>query len=125
MKLFLIASLNQSFVLLAALCLSFSSLSWAAQIDPPLLVPKTEATTIPSRQSVLTMKDIGASRPIELRGVDGNAYFSLGVRLDEVVTKAKLHQAISDSFLDGNTCRLQTHFILEEAYNSYRIFLRV
>jgi hypothetical protein len=91
MKLSLIASLNQSFVLLAALCLSFSSLSWAAQIDPPLLVPKTEAATIPSRQSVLTMKDIGASRPIELKGINSNAYLSLGVRLDEVVTKAKLH----------------------------------
>jgi hypothetical protein len=91
MKLSVIASLNEYFVLLTALCLSFSSLSWAAQIDPPLLVPKTEAATIPSRQSVLTMKDIGASRPIELKGVNSNAYLSLGVRLDEVVTKAKLH----------------------------------
>ena len=91
MKLSLIASFNQSLVLLATLGLSFSSLSWGAQIDPPLLVPKTEAATIPSRQSVLTMKDIGASRPIELKGVNSNAYLSLGVRLDEVVTKAKLH----------------------------------
>ncbi len=91
MKVSVIANLNQSLVLLATLCLSFSSLSWAAQIDPPVLVPKTETPTIPSRQSVLTMKDIGASRPIELKGVNSSAYLSLGVRLDEVVTKAKLH----------------------------------
>jgi hypothetical protein len=87
MKVSVIANLNQSLVLLAALCLSFSSLSSVAQINAPLLVPKTETLTIPSRQSVLTMKDIGASRPIELKGVNSNAYLSLGVRLDEVVTK--------------------------------------
>jgi hypothetical protein len=91
MKVPVIANLNKSFVLLTALCLSFSSLAWAAQINAPLLLPKAEAATTPSRQSILTMKDIGASRPIELRGVDGNTYLSLGVRLDEVVTKARLH----------------------------------
>ncbi|MCE9549778.1 MAG: cellulose biosynthesis cyclic di-GMP-binding regulatory protein BcsB [Betaproteobacteria bacterium] len=91
MKFSVIANLIKSFVLFAALCLSFSSLSWAAQTNAPLLLPKTEAETTPSRQSILTMKDIGASRPIELRGVDGNTYLSLGVRLDEVVTKARLH----------------------------------
>lgn len=91
MKVSVIANLNKSFVLFATLCLSFSSLSWAAQINAPLLMPKAEAATIPNRQSVLTMKDIGASRPIELRGVEGNAYLSLGVRLDEVVTNARLH----------------------------------
>lgn len=93
----MITDLNKSFVLFAALYLSFASLSLAAQTNAHLLVPKTEvvtkteAATIPSRQSVITMKDIGASRPIELRGVNGNAYLSLGVRLDEVVTKARLH----------------------------------
>lgn len=91
MKVSVIANLNQSLVLFAALCLSFPSLSWTAQTDPSVLVPKTETPTIPGRQSVLTMKDLGASRPIELKGVNSNAYLSLGVRLDEVVTKAKLH----------------------------------
>jgi hypothetical protein len=78
----MITDLNKSFVLFAALYLSFASLSLAAQTNAHLLVPKTEvvtkteAATIPSRQSVITMKDIGASRPIELRGVNGNAYLS-------------------------------------------------
>ena len=90
-KFYVVANFNKSFVLFAALCLSFSSLSWAAQINAPLLLLKAEAATSPSRQSILTMQDIGASRPIELKGVDGNAYLSLGVRLDEVVTKARLH----------------------------------
>ena len=89
------ANLNKSFVLFTALCLSFSSLSWAAQINAPLFLPKAEAATTSSRQSILTMKDIGASRPIELRGVDGNTYLSLGVRLDEVATNTpKLHAPI-------------------------------
>ncbi|MDO9100666.1 MAG: cellulose biosynthesis cyclic di-GMP-binding regulatory protein BcsB [Candidatus Nitrotoga sp.] len=91
MKVSVITNLNKSFLLFAALYLNFSPLLWADQVDAPLLLPKTEAAIIPSRQSILTMKDIGASRPIELRGVNSNAYLSLGVRLDEVVTKAKLH----------------------------------
>ncbi len=91
MKVSAITYINKFFLLFAALYLSLSSLSWAVQTNAPILVPKTEGETIPSRQAVLSMKDIGASRPIELRGTDGNAYLSLGVRLDEVVTKAKLH----------------------------------
>ena len=105
MKFSVIANLIKSFVLFAALCLSFSSLSWTAQINAPLLVLKAEAATIPSRQSVLTMKDIGASRPIELRGVDGNTYLSLGVRLDEVATKARLHLNYTLPFLSMPACQ--------------------
>ena len=105
MKISVPANLNKSFVLFAALCLSFSSLSWAAQINAPLFLPKAEAATTPSRQSILTMKDIGASRPIELRGVDGNTYLSLGVRLDEVATKARLHLNYTLPFLSMSACQ--------------------
>lgn len=87
MKVAVITNLNKFFILFAALSLSFMCPLWAADIDSP----KAVEAAIYSRQAVLTMKDIGASRPIELKGVEGNAYLSVDVRLDEVVTKAKLH----------------------------------
>lgn len=52
---------------------------------------ETDASLSPNHQVDLSFKEIGAHNPIELKGVNGNAYLSMGVRLDEVVTKAKLH----------------------------------
>jgi len=39
----------------------------------------------------VTLKDMGAYRPIELRGVDRSAYLPLTVRFDESVVRARLH----------------------------------
>ena len=52
---------------------------------------ETESRLSSDYQSVLSFKDMGAFNPIELKGVDGNAYLEMGIRLDEIVTRAKLH----------------------------------
>ena len=45
----------------------------------------------PVRQRRLTLRDLGMGRPVTVRGVSGNASVGLGVRLDETVTRARLH----------------------------------
>lgn len=64
---------------------------------------EADATLAPTNPTVLTFKEMGAYQPIELKGVDGSAYLSMGVRLDEVVTKAKLHldYTLSPALLPG------------------------
>jgi hypothetical protein len=39
----------------------------------------------------VTLRDLGAYRPLELRGVDRSAYLPLTVRFDESVVRARLH----------------------------------
>jgi hypothetical protein len=43
------------------------------------------------RTRTMSLKDLGAFRPIELRGVDRSAYLPLTVRFDESVVRARLH----------------------------------
>lgn len=45
----------------------------------------------PLRTRIVTLRDLGAYRPIDLRGTDRNAYLPLTVRFDESVVKARLH----------------------------------
>jgi len=46
---------------------------------------------LPLRQQRISLKDMGIGRPITLRGIEGVASTSMGVRLDEVVEAARLH----------------------------------
>ena len=43
------------------------------------------------RTQTMSLRDLGAYRPIELRGVDSSAYLPLTVRFDESVVSARLH----------------------------------
>lgn len=43
------------------------------------------------RQERISLKNMGAGRPIALRGTEGSSSVSLGVRLDEVPVAARLH----------------------------------
>lgn len=82
-------------------CLSAALLAAPVTTASTLAIP--ENTQVAERSAVLTFKDIGAYKPIELKGVDGNAYLSMGVRLDEVVAKARLHleYTLSPALLPG------------------------
>ncbi|MBS1169401.1 MAG: cellulose synthase [Burkholderiaceae bacterium] len=71
--------LIKSFMLLAAL--------WLAPGLHSLAAPDSANAV---RRSTMQFREMGAFKPIELRGVEGNANFPFGVRLDEVVTRAKL-----------------------------------
>jgi hypothetical protein len=51
--------------------------------------PTTLADT-GTRTQTLSLRDLGAQRPIELRGIDHSVYLPLSVRLDETVTRARL-----------------------------------
>jgi len=54
----------------------------AANLDKP--APGLNTRTV-------SLRDLGAYRPIELRGVDRSAYLPLTVRFDESVVRARLH----------------------------------
>jgi hypothetical protein len=43
------------------------------------------------RTHTTTLRELGAFRPIELRGIDSSAYIPLSVRFDESVVSARLH----------------------------------
>lgn len=95
------------YYLWAAVCINPVSVSFATTktvqktITPP--AKEVDAALSAGRISVFSFKDMGAFNPIELKGVDGNAYLSMGVRLDEMVTKAKLHldYTLSPALLPG------------------------
>lgn len=56
------------------------------------------AETSPSHRTVhLTLRDLGAAGPIELRGVSGYSDLPIGSRGDEVVARARLHLRYSYS----------------------------
>jgi len=58
----------------------------------PAAVPAQAAATAPAatRTQVLTLAQMGANYPIPLRGVDPDRTLNVGIRLDEVVTAARL-----------------------------------
>lgn len=66
-----------------------------------LLPASPLADTHPIRQQQLDFKTLGGQQAIELRGVEGNATLPVNVRLDEVVTSArlKLHYTLSPALL--------------------------
>lgn len=71
------------------------SLSWQAVAAPVAtaaalreVAPSTDAGTV--RTQRFTLRELGATRPLEFRGVDHSMYLPLTVRLDETVVSAKL-----------------------------------
>lgn len=60
-----------------------------------------DSRPILSREQQLSFKALGAHQPVELRGIDGNASLPVNIRLDEVVTGArlKLHYTLSPALL--------------------------
>jgi hypothetical protein len=80
---------------LAMLCMAAGAASAMAQTPAP--APAATAASIPAaaapapgRTQVLTLAQMGANQPIPLRGVDPDRTLNIGVRLDEVVTAARL-----------------------------------
>ena len=72
--------------------------SWAMPPLPPLARPTAQPLAaggalerLPLRQQRTSLKNMGVSRPLALRGIEGEAGASMGVRLDEVVESARLH----------------------------------
>lgn len=57
---------------------------------PPPSPGATAASPLVTRTQVLTLAQMGANYPIPLRGVDPDHTLNVGVRLDEVVTAARL-----------------------------------
>ncbi|QRQ84112.1 cellulose biosynthesis cyclic di-GMP-binding regulatory protein BcsB [Cupriavidus oxalaticus] len=98
--------------LCAASLLALSCLSWPAGAQAPAAgaAPPVPAATRPATVAgtattasantathVLTLRQMGAYGPIALRGVDHARRLDIGVRLDEVVTAARLKLAFSYS----------------------------
>jgi len=85
--------------------LLIASLVWQAQAAPgtktktePFNVASAEAKTEAGlRVQRFTLRDIGASRPLEFRGVDHSIYLPLSVRLDESIVSAKLKMSYTFS----------------------------
>lgn len=50
---------------------------------------------LPLRTLRVSLKSLGAARPLVLRGVDGDANVDMSVRLDELVESAKLHLTLT------------------------------
>ena len=69
----------------------------AAPAMNPTPTPATTPTNIRAESRVLSLQDLGAQRPIRLRGVTGETALPLSVRDDEVVSKARLRLKFSHS----------------------------
>lgn len=97
MKISEFATQLKSFLLVAAIFLNPTQVAFATANTT------SQAEAAPTRQVMLSFKDIDAYKPVELKGVDGNAYLSVGIRLDEVVSKAQLHldYTVSPALLPG------------------------
>jgi hypothetical protein len=96
---------------LLAVCLLTTSQTWAqgklpakgkAGTPPALPLAQLGAVAdgpslgkLPLRQQRISLKSMGASRPLSLRGIEGEASASMGVRLDEVVESARLHMVFT------------------------------
>ena len=74
-------------------------------VPPAIMATPAKAgpDKLPLRQQRISLKNMGVSRPLSLRGIEGNASASMGVRLDEVVESARLHLifSLSPSLLPG------------------------
>lgn len=67
------------------------SVAAPAMAAVPVTVAASDAALQPGqRVQRFTLRELGASRPLEFRGVDHSMYLPLSVRLDETVVSAKL-----------------------------------
>lgn len=94
--------LFRSLLCLQLLALHTANLNAAPEPDeaaPPSLTQDIRPSL--ARQQQLSFKELGAHQALELRGIDGNANLPVNIRLDEVVTGArlKLHYTLSPSLL--------------------------
>ncbi len=99
-------ALPQSWALNKALATDkLRSLPAALAPTPPSAAASTQAALdkLPLRQQRISLKNMGISRPLSLRGIEGDATASMGVRLDEVVEAAHLHLVftLSPALLPG------------------------
>ncbi len=93
--------------------LSVSLLMWSGWVAAALPVDSPSVVSMPVAESevVMPFKDIGAYYPIRLQGADGNGGLSFGVRLDEVVTAAKIKLNFSYSpSMDFSLTHLKLYF---------------
>ena len=58
-------------------------------------LPIEAQAELPRRTVRLSLKSLGAAKPLILRGVDGDAHVDMSVRLDELVESAKLHLTLT------------------------------
>lgn len=94
---------------LAFTLVSIAPLAWPVTKPAPAPAsPSAQQTTpslanLPLRQQRISLKNMGISRPLALRGIEGEAGAGMGVRLDEVVDSAKLHLifTLSPALLPG------------------------
>ncbi|WP_233505797.1 cellulose biosynthesis cyclic di-GMP-binding regulatory protein BcsB [Rhodoferax lacus] len=72
-------------------------------IPAAALSTKAALNQLPLRQQRISLKAMGISRPLSLRGIEGSASAGMGVRLDEVVESARLHLifTLSPALLPG------------------------
>lgn len=100
---------------LVALALALTLITAApsqAQDNPPRKRPAPISINDPARLAEnalplhpwrVSLKELGATRPLALRGVEGDANVNLGIRLDQMVESAQLHLnfTLSPSLLPG------------------------
>ncbi len=69
--------------------------SWVAEAQSPVVTAPVAETAPPDGPPIehrtLGFQEMGWYGPVQLRGVEGVMHLPFGVRLDEVVTRAKLH----------------------------------
>lgn len=75
----------------------------ADAIVPGISVTGLADESLPQRKFRVSLRELGASRPLVLRGVEGDASVNVSVRLDEVVESALLHMTytLSPALLPG------------------------
>ncbi|SPE27548.1 Cyclic di-GMP-binding protein [Burkholderiales bacterium] len=77
--------------LLSALAAPAMAADATATLPPAKRAAVHAALAAGLRTQTITLRELGAYRPIELRGVDRSAYLPLTVRFDESVVSARLH----------------------------------
>ncbi len=65
--------------------------AWSATAGASGAPPKSAKPAPAVRTRLVSLRELGAWQPIEMRGVDRNVYLPLTVRFDESVVSAKLH----------------------------------
>ena len=80
-----------SLCLLLPLSPSVLAATAAANAAHPAATGRLDLPAPALRTRTLSLRDLGAYRPLDLRGIDRSAYLPLSVRFDETVVRARLH----------------------------------
>lgn len=75
----------------------------SAEIETIIAPSPVVENALPLRKLRVSLKDLGAARPLNLRGVEGDANVNLSVRLDELVESAQMRMTftLSPALLPG------------------------